>query len=396
MSAALELYAARPAERAGLSCLRSPVSGQPLLPDGPHRLVAAGEAWPVIDGIAFLRSDQPRAVESALGAIEAGALEEAAVVLLAAGGQAEPGSEVALARPGLAELRDLVAGRESVGFRDAMRTLGYGPLGDEFAHRWTDPEFLAGLALAEAYWVPRARILEVGCGAGHFLRAFLRASASVTGADSSFSHLWLARHWVAPGAELVCFDPAAAWPFADAAFDTVFCSGLPDAQADRAAGAAELQRVAGAGGSVLCRGLAAAAGGEAALFGRATLFDEAELTSALIHRRAPRARPAAALAEARSVALATSHAAARGAAPVLGLLDAPARGTPLRRNPLYCEQGDGMCVRRFPSPRYAEKYATRVTYPSHVAARARVIAGADPGDDALIRRRVWVDLPPRW
>ena len=51
-------------------------------------------------------------------------------------------------------------------------TGAFGPVGTYFAHRWSDPTFLSGLALAQSYWGAPRRVLEVACGAGHYLRAF--------------------------------------------------------------------------------------------------------------------------------------------------------------------------------------------------------------------------------
>ena len=126
------------------------------------------------------------------------------------------------------------------------------------------------------------------------------------------------------------------------------------------------------------------------------LHDDAELTAALIGRREPRARRADALACSAAIAIAAGTAAIAPPRAVLGRLAMPPRGAPLQLNPLYCEEPDGECVRRFPSRRYADEIGPLTTYPARVVARGRVIAGADPADDALIRRRVWVDLPQGW
>ncbi len=125
--------------------------------------------------------------------------------------------------PTEAARRDVVRGRDTLSFRQAMDLLAFGPVGTYFAHRWSDPTFLSGLALAQAYWGAPRRVLELACGAGHFLRAFAGQRAEVIGGDLVFAKLWLARHWVAPAATLVCFDAAAPWPFGDRAADLLFC-----------------------------------------------------------------------------------------------------------------------------------------------------------------------------
>lgn len=384
--------------------LRSPATLRKLRCDGPHALIDdAGGRWPVIDGIPYLRLGREALVQTALAALDAGDAEMATVTLLsdrddwASGPSADP-----------AALRILVAERHGIGFRDAMRHLAFGPVADYFAHRWSDPTYLSGLALAQAHWRPYPQVTELACGAGHFLRAFGRSAAAVTGIDVVFSKLWLARHWIAPGAKLLCCDATRPWPLHDASADLVFCHDALYFLTDKAVVVAEMRRVAGPGGTLLCghahnaeadnfsSGAPLSPRGYADLFGGAQLYDDAELTAALVARRAPRARSPAALRNADAIAIAAGAAAAEPARVAVGELTEPPSGAVLPRNPLYAEEPDGSCVRRFPSERYAAEYAPLATYPERVTARPLVVAGADPADDALIRRRVWLDLPDRW
>ena len=113
-----------------------------------------------------------------------------------------------------AALRELVRRRAGLSLREAMRLLSWGPVADYFAHRWSDPTFLSGLALVEAHWRAPATAFELACGIGHHLREWSRRGLRVAGADVVFAKLWLARHWVAPEAELACFDAGASWPLA--------------------------------------------------------------------------------------------------------------------------------------------------------------------------------------
>ena len=126
--------------------------------------------------------------------------------------------------------------------------------------------------------------------------------------------------------------------------------------------------------------------GYAALFGQPLLYDDRELTSALIEARAPRPAAAAALTDAPAIALAVG-AAPR---PVLAGLAMPQIGAKLRRNPLYA----GAEI-RFPSDRYATEYGPLVTYPLTAEGPECATAG-DPGVEALTRRRVLLDLPAQW
>ena len=198
--------------------LASPVTGRPLAADASHSLSADGERWPVVDGIPFLRADRRALADLALAALDAGRREDALAALLA-----DQDNWARTPPPGEAACRALVRDAAGLSFREAMERLAFGPVAAYFAHRWSDPTFLSGLALAEAHWTSPRRVFELACGAGHFLREFGRMSAEVSGADIVFAKLWLARRYVSPDARLVCFDAALPWPLADGAADLVFC-----------------------------------------------------------------------------------------------------------------------------------------------------------------------------
>ena len=293
--------------------------------------------------------------------------------------------------------RAVVAQRASLTFREAMDLLAFGPVGTYFAHRWSDPTFLSGLALAQAYWGAPRTVLELACGAGHFLRAFTGHAAEVVGGDLVFAKLWLARHFVAPDATLVCFDAAAPWPFVDRAADLLFCHDAFYFLPEKRQVAAEMLRTAtrilvGHMHNALVDNLSAGEPLEpatyAAMFPAPDVFDDRELTAALIEARAPRKATLLALADAPAVALAVGTGAPGIAA---GPLTMPAAGARLRRNPLY--QGGEI---RWPSERYATEYGPLVTYPSQTDAPETAVAGENPAFDALARQRVLVDLPERW
>ncbi len=389
MSAALETSAASLSlpRDCWIESWRSPRSGAVLLRDGPHSIAADGERWPMIDGIAYLRLGREALVRAALEAIDAGDVVGAAALLLQDRAEADSGAPASLDA-----LRALVVRRDTLSLREAMRGLGFAAEAEYFAHRWSDPTFLSGLALAEAHWPLPVRVLDVGCGIGQFLRVAEHHAAAVCGADLVFAHLWLARHFVVSAASLVCFDAAQPWPMQDDSADLVLLQDVLHLVEDRGAVAAEARRVAGAE-AILCDQLRSL--DDAAAFGPYAVYDDAELTAALVGRRLPRVGPPMRPVGA-GIAIAAGSAAEAPARPVLGMLSTPVRGTALRRNPLYCEEDDGSCVLRFPSQAYADVVERLATYPARVTARNRVIAGADPSDDALIRRRVWLDLPARW
>lgn len=387
--------------------LLSPLTRRPLHADTPHSLSAQGggdaERWPVVDDIPFLRADRRELADAALAALDAGDRDGALLLLL--------GDQDGWARtppPDEAARRTLVRDAGRLSFREAMDLLAFGPVATYFAHRWTDPTFLSGLALVEAHrdadrgadrdavgWV-----FELACGAGHYLREFARLSSEVAGGDLVYAKLWLARHWIAPTARLLCFDAARPWPLPDAAADLVFCHDALYFLPQKSHVAAEMLRVAGPGGRVLVGHAHNAlvdnlSAGEpltpaqyAALFGAPLLYDDRELTAALVEARAPRPASAEALADAPAVAMAVGAGEPRA---VLDGLAVPPPGAVLRRNPLYA--GSGI---RWPSERYEREYGPLATYPVHADGPERAVAGVDPQTDALARRRVLVSLPERW
>ncbi len=377
--------------------LVSPRTGAPLHAEGHALAAAGGERWPVVEGIAFLRADEPGLAARTLEMLDAGEAEAATMALL--------GLQDCWARtppPDEAARRAVLAGADRLTLREAMELLAFGPVGTYFAHRWSDPTFLSGLALAEMHWGGARRVFELACGIGQFLRAFGPHAEAVAGGDVVFSKLWLARRFVAPEATLLCFDAAGAWPLAPGCADLAFCHDAFYFLPEKRHVAAELRRVApavlvGHAHNALVDNHSAgeplSPAGYAELLGAGWLYDDAELGAALARGdgRAPEGRPAAALAEAAAISLAAGAAAP--AAPEGRLLLSP-RGRPLRRNPLYEADGDGARV-RWPSERYRDEYAALATYPERTDAPAHATAG-DPGTAALQRRGVLLDLPERW
>ena len=207
---------------------------------------------------------------------------------------------------------------------------------------------------------------------------------------------WRGATWRLP-ARLVCFDAAAPWPLADGAADLVFCHDAFYFLPEKPHAAAEMTRVSA--GAVLVghahnalvdnpsAGSPLPPAAYAGLFENAVLYDDFELTQALVDARAPVPAAAAALGKAAAVSLAYRAPAPK---PVTCGLGMPAAGTPLRRNPLYAE---GMIV--WPSKRYATEYGELATYPLQAAGPERAIAG-DKAIEELVRRRVLLDLPASW
>ena len=128
----------------------------------------------------------------------------------------------------------------------------------------------------------------------------------------------------------------------------------------------------------------------ATLFPGAILYDDAELTRALVEARAPRPSPAAESLGGVEAFAAVEGPGLRPPGPVAGLLALPPPGTALRRNPLYGP--DGRIA--WPSERYGREYGTRATYPPGSTAPDRAVLDAATVEAA--RRRELLDLPERW
>ncbi len=364
MSATLHLPAiALPGEGRGEGAatgLASPLSRQKLRWETPHSLAAPGERWPIVEGIPYLRTGRDALIADALHLLDAGPGRR--------GGRALAGRPGRLGRhaaPARGRSRVLLRDADRVNFREAMDRLAFGPVGTYFAHRWSDPTFLSGLALAEAHWTGPARVFELACGAGHFLREFARCAPEIGGADVVFAKLWLARRFVAPTARLLCFDAAAPWPIEDRSADLLFCHDAFYFLPEKPHVAAEMRRVSagpvlvGHAHNALADNLSSGApldpAGYAAMFGAPLLYDDAELTRALVEARRPRPADAEALADAAAISLAASAPPPR---PIEAGLAVPPPGAALRRNPLYV---DGRV--RWPSKRYELEYAGLATYP---------------------------------
>ncbi len=382
---------------AGEDPLRSPTSGAALSADTPHSLADVdGERWPVVDGITYLRVGREALVQGALAALDAGDREGALVLLLADQDDWWTGPAAAPER-----LRALVRDADRLTFRQAMEHLALGRVGDYFAHRWSDPTYLAGLALIEAHWAEPSAAFELACGAGHHLRELDRRGVPCTGADVVFAKLWLARRWVCgDGPELVCFDAAASWPVDGRRFGLVLCHDAFYFLEPKAEIAARLRALTAGDGLLavahvhnrdaanLSAGAAATGAELGSLFPDAVAYDDAELTCALAEARAPNPRAFAELGAVEAFSLVVGDDAPPR--PVLGGLALPPPQAELRRNPLY---GDDDAV-AWPSDRYAAEYAPRATYPLHTTAPHR--SRRTPAVEGMARSRELVDLPERW
>jgi SAM-dependent methyltransferase len=95
-----------------------------------------------------------------------------------------------------------------------------------YAFRFGQPRHLVALSLASLIQTPTRPVLEVGCGFGHITRSLTARAPDqlVIGLDHTFFGLYVAKHWMAPGAEYVCAEADTGLPFADGTFSVGFCS----------------------------------------------------------------------------------------------------------------------------------------------------------------------------
>lgn len=372
-------------------------SGAPLSREGEHVLREPdGRRWPVLDGIPYLRTGRDDLVRAALARIDARDPDGALVVLLADQDDWWDGP-----RPSDDALRALVRDRSLLSLREAMAQLSFGRVGDYFAHRWSDPTFLAGLALLEAHWRPTRTAFELACGIGQYLRELDRRGVEATGVDVVFSKLWLARHWVvAPTTRLLCCDARDTWPVSGMRYDLVICQDAFYFLEPKPAILAALRALVAPAGrlsvghihnreaSNYSAGSAVTAADLAGLFPDAVAYDDAELTRALAEGGVPQSRPLSDLRDVEAFALVEGGSPAR---PLTGGLSIPPAGATLRRNPLYAGEPPSIV---WPSERYRGEYAPLATYAPTTSAPERATAGDAP--HAAVRRRELVDLPERW
>ena len=370
------------------------MDGVELRADSAHTLTDGERRWPVVAGIPWLRAGRDDARERAVARLDAGDGDGAAVVLLA---DADDWWDEPPASP--AQLRAALRSRT---LREAVELLGLGRVGTYFLHRWSDPSWLAALALTAAHPPAGRAVVDLACGAGHLLRhlALHRApgDGDLTGIDVVFAKLWLARRFVLPPATavtLVCADLTAPWPLPSPSEPRhVACHDALYFLADKQAFVAAARHHAGDGGVVLlghCHNALHPAGrsglpldpeGWAALVPGAQCYTEEELTAATVGGRAPRPAAPAALHATEAVGLALDASDSAFEPALLG----PAPGATLSPNPLYAGTPR---VRTWPHPRWAAEYGPRAA--GYLPERWEPV----PVPEA-VRRRLLLDLPERW
>ena len=388
------------------AALIDPIRGRVLDFDRPWSLSDGATRWPVVAGIPYLRVGREAPRRTALEALDAGDEPAALAVLLA-----DQDDYARTPPPTAATLRDLVdaVDADAVSLRDAMAALNYGPVTDYFAHRWSAPTFLSGLALLALRPADRP-VVEVACGIGHYLRELARQGVECGGIDVVFSKLWLARRFlVGSGVPLVCGDAAAGWPLGRAAGPSVaFCHDAFYFLPEKPKVLAAMHTLAGEGGSILIghahnrlrdhggvSGEPKTPAEYAAMLPGCMLFDDAELARSVWSGSIALPQTAAELADREAVALVWP------AGQDSNVSNSDLTHPKFRLNPMLRDDA-GTLRPDWPTPRFEAEYAAESAYligeptPSAETLRRAAQGVADPEVNRLARRRIVLDLPERW
>lgn len=300
-------------------------------------------------------------------------------------------------------------------YRDIVDALGPSFEGGYFLYRFSDPTFVTadGVARVLARTVVGAagRAVDLCGGSGHLTRTLVDASSTPPLLmDLSFTKVWLARRFTAPGCEAVCADAHAPLPFASRAFDLTICNDAFHYIWTKALFAREMLRVTSPQGAAAITHVHNAeqwnpsAGNVLPPEGYRSLFEdigvrlygEQALLAGIVHGRVDlsrretdedlRADPAlTVVASHRPEVFTDDRITPRES--VAGVL---------RINPLYSvSRANGAATLRlqFPSQDYADEYAAcRLYLPDRIDLDRDVLAALDAG----VRTKEIDDLRARW
>lgn len=240
--------------------LLDPITSRPL------SFTAAGEStefgywaddhcsqrWPHALGIAFLRADRIGLASDVVDLIESQKLVEAVGRLLQDTDDFAPRTPDLNDCFGVAER--LIASDQELHPREMMEILQFGPVADYFALRGSSPTFFSGLGLLKLGARHDRPLIEVGCGAGHFLYWLQARGIDVVGTDSVFSKLCLANRFMGVSADrLVCAVAGneALLPIATSEATCVFCHDALYFIEGKARALGDFRRLAGPTGTVM-------------------------------------------------------------------------------------------------------------------------------------------------
>lgn len=208
--------------------------------------------WPMALGISFLRADRVVLAEAVVELLRVGK------PVVAVGRLLQDTDDFAPRIPELDDCEDLaarlLAPDDELSAREMMEALQFGPVADYFALRGSAPTFFSGLGLLKlGAWADRP-LVEVGCGAGHFLHWLQARGVEAVGTDSVFSKLCLAHRFLqVPADHLLCAvaGKEAPLPLDCAGPVSVFCHDAFYFFEDKSRCLEDFRRLAGAEGSIL-------------------------------------------------------------------------------------------------------------------------------------------------
>jgi hypothetical protein len=370
--------------------LLDPETGSPLEAAGPHLLVSEeGGLWPMVAGIAWLRVGRDELRAEVTGLLQAGKEEEALVALLR-----DQDDFCPTPPPSASAVRRLLADEEA-SFRAAMAALAYGRVGSYFAHRWSAPTYLSGLAVMGMVAEEGVPLVEIACGTGQLIAEAAKRGFATFASDVVFSKCWLGKRYISPDTVFVCCDAVSGSPpFRFEGKTNVFCHDAFYFFPDKKSALGRMRGLAGGGRVGIghahtdkdptgIAGTPLPLSGYKALTPEAVFFDDAELTSAIAEDRHP--APCTAAAEAVSFI--------EGGLPLSPSRFAlPLEGT-LQRNPLLKEE-NGTYRPEWPDEGFASEYR----HAAYLSGRGSLPQGGSglSGHESEARRRLLLDLPERW
>ncbi len=294
-----------------------------------------------------------------------------------------------------------------------------------FAFGFGQPRHLAALSIASLIKKRDGPILDLACGPGHLTHYFCAGgdgNRPVVGVDRNFFRLWVARNFMAPGADFVCQWVDRPLPFSTGFFDSAFCSDAFHYILNKAGCICEARRVVAPDGPIGIVRFGNAAlqpreGHELTVDGYARLFaenphvlvGEDELVASYLQGKGPdlrRRESTERLGDQKWVSAVSSGAESvfREHGPVDDWAHAEGR---LVLNPIYLMEGkdsSGELTMRFefPSEWYEFENAGYLEYaPETVAVSREVLAAMRSGERTeevrkLIERFVVVGVPDRY
>ncbi len=391
--------------------LRCPIDGAPLRAAGSSAspevatLDCGTHRWPLVDGVADLRADDPEGTAAAVDACDAADADRAAATLAA---RRDPWAPRPWPEP--SEVLDAVSAhrRGDLGPVPLLRALDFGPVADYFAHRWSAPTLASSAAIAAS--CPPGPIVDLAAGLGQLGWAVRHRRPDRTNVELVWAKAWVGARRVDPGARWVAADASATGLAETPEPRTVVICDALYFIADAAAVVAEARRLAGPDGSIalghlhdvdadqVVGGHPRSLAGWRVLLDGGRAHDDADIAAFARGGRPPRT-------------LSGKRHGEHAISVVPSELDwarppGPPPGTPLRLAALFDLVGSRLCV-RWPSAGFRDEYGPQMADVdgSEISRRLAEALSADRAVDhdptdaemaSLVARGVLVDVPAGW